>query len=218
MARPLNIALPKGRMSDAALDLFRRAGLETPAEDEGSRKLRIPSTGGSFVFMMVKPQDVPIYVEYGTADLGIAGRDAVLESGADVVDALDLAFGECRMALAGPTSGAADAIERHPFFRLATKYPRIAERHFADRGLPVEIIALSGSVELACSSGLADAIVDLVESGRTLKENDLAMREVLFVSTARLIVNRASHKLEWPRIRDLTGRLKGAIRDPDPRG
>jgi len=204
----IRIALPKGRMASRALEIFADAGIPVPS-DVNTRKLQISVEGHDIIYLMVKPQDVPVYVEYGTADVGVAGKDTILESDVDVYDALDLGFGKCRMVLAGPRGKTQESTSELPFFRLATKYPRIAERYFAAKGLPVEIIGLGGSVELACSCGLADRIVDLVETGRTLAQNGLVEMETLFHSSARLIVNRASHKIRNEGVRDILERLKG---------
>src|SRR3712207_1112618 len=163
----LTIALAKGRIQTDALGLLRRAGVSVSEEALTSRRLAVEDEGGRFRFVFVKPADVPVYVEHGIADCGVVGRDVLLESGADVLQPLDLRIARCRIAVA-----ARESFPRADYgmLHVATKYPRIAAAHFGARGVPVEIIELSGSVELAPLLGLADCIVDLVETGRTLAE------------------------------------------------
>jgi ATP phosphoribosyltransferase len=189
----LTIAVAKGRMQDDTLRLLARVGIGIGEAARKSRRLAIEDESGAYRFVFVKPSDVPVYVEHGIADCGVVGRDVLVESGADLLQPLDLRIGYCRVAVAAragvppPSSGA---------LRVATKYPQIAAAHFGARGVPVEIIRLSGSVELAPLLGLADCIVDLVETGRTLSENGLEIVEVITDSSARLVVNRASYQLK----------------------
>jgi ATP phosphoribosyltransferase len=183
----LTVALSKGKLLTGSEALFRRAGLPFP-EGEG-RKLVVSLDGLRFLF--VKDGDVPTYVEYGVADCGIAGRDVLLEAASDVYEPLDLGFGRCRLVVARPIASA--GATRASTARVATKYPRIASAHFLEHGVSVEIVKLSGSVELAPGLGLADCIVDVVETGRTLVENGLVPVEEVAQSSARLIVNRASY-------------------------
>lgn len=188
----LTIAMAKGRMQDDALLLLARAGIVVSEAARRSRRLAIEDESGAYRFVFVKPSDVPVYVEHGIADCGVVGRDVLLESGADLLQPLDLRIGYCRIAVAAragirPSTGA---------LRVATKYPQITAAHFGARGVPVEIIRLSGSVELAPVLGLADCIVDLVETGRTLYENGLEIVEEITDSSARLVVNRASYQLK----------------------
>jgi ATP phosphoribosyltransferase len=189
----LTIAVAKGRMQDDTLRLLARSGVGVSEAALKSRRLAIEDESGAYRFVFVKPSDVPVYVEHGIADCGVVGRDVLLESAADLLQPLDLRIGYCRIAVAThagkprPTRGA---------LRVATKYPQIAAAHFGARGVPVEIIQLSGSVELAPVLGLADCIVDLVETGRTLAENGLEVVEVIAESSARLVVNRASYQLK----------------------
>src|SRR3954470_20039459 len=165
----LTIAIAKGRMQQDALALLARAGVSVSAEALASRRLAVEDEGGRFRFVFVKPSDVPVYVEHGIADCGVVGRDVLLETEADVLLPLDLGIARCRMVVAAIDP---KVITRaFGMLRVATKYSRIASTHFGQRGIPVEIIPLSGSVELAPVLGLSDAIVDLVETGRTLKEN-----------------------------------------------
>lgn len=181
-------------MQDDALALLTRAGLRVSEAAMASRRLAIEDESGAYCFLFVKPADVPVYVEHGTADCGIVGRDVVLESEADLLLPLDLGISRCQIVVAAP----APKILTNGFglLRVATKYPRIARSHFGARGIPVEIIGLTGSVELAPALGLADCLVDLVETGRTLKENGLSIVEVITESTGRLVVNRASYQLQ----------------------
>jgi ATP phosphoribosyltransferase len=187
------IALAKGRMMEPSLDLLASVGVRFSEDVATSRKLVFDAMDGKHRVVLVKPADVPTYVEYGAADAGIAGLDVVLESRADLVQPLTLDFGRCKLAVAAPRGVALGASE-NPTVRVATKYPHIAMEYFNARGIPVEIIYLSGSIELAPLLGLADRIVDLVESGRTLKENGLEIVEVIVESSARLLVNRASYQ------------------------
>jgi ATP phosphoribosyltransferase len=187
------IALAKGRMMEQSLDLLAGAGIRFSEDVATSRKLVFDAKDGRHRVVLVKPADVPTYVEYGAADAGIAGLDVVLESRADLVQPLTLDFGRCKLAVAAPRGVALSASE-NPTVRVATKYPHIAMEYFNARGIPVEIIYLSGSIELAPLLGLAERIVDLVESGRTLKENGLEIVEVIVESSARLLVNRASYQ------------------------
>jgi ATP phosphoribosyltransferase len=182
----LTLALSKGRLLPGAHALFQRARLPFP-QDEG-RRLVVEADGLRFLF--VKDADVPTYVEHGTADCGIAGRDVLLESGSDVYEPLDLLFGRCRMVVAR-LSGAPDH-RRAATVRVASKYPRVASAHFLSRGLSAEVVKLAGSVELAPALGLADCIVDVVETGRTLRENGLEVVEDVAACSARLVVNPAS--------------------------
>lgn len=197
-------------MQQEALALLARAGVRVGAEALASRRLAVEDESGGYRFVFVKPSDVPVYVEHGIADCGVVGRDVLLESEADVLQPLDLGISRCRIAVAA-REGARG--ERPGVLHVATKYPRIAAAHFGARGVPVEIIELSGSVELAAVLGLSDCIVDLVETGRTLVENGLAVVETITESTGRLVVNRASYQLKSDAvgalIRDLSRVLAG---------
>ena len=183
----LTIAIAKGRMQEEALALLRRAGLQVGDEALASRRLAITDDSGEYRFLFVKPADVPVYVEHGAADCGIVGRDVVLESEADLLLPLDLGISRCKIVVAAPTPKL--LANGFGMLRVATKYPRIARSHFGARGIPVEIIGLTGSVELAPALGLADCLVDLVETGRTLSDNGLSVVEVIAESTGRLVVN-----------------------------
>lgn len=187
-------------MQEQSLELFARAGIRVSLDETNSRKLLISSDDGDYNFVFVKPGDVPTYVEYGTADAGICGRDVLLESGADVHEPLDLQLGRCRIAVAGRREVLGEDYNLLATVRVATKYPKIATSYFHEKGVPIEVIPLSGSVELAALIGLSDRIVDLVESGRTLRENGLEVIDVITESTARLIVNRASFHLKMAQV------------------
>ena len=187
------IALAKGRLLEKSLELLANAGIRFSEDVATSRKLIFDAQDGKHRVVLVKPADVPTYVEYGAADAGISGLDVVLESRADLLQPLALDFGRCKLAVAAQ-KGVALSEAENPTVRVATKYPHITMEYFNARGIPVEIIYLSGSIELAPLLGLADRIVDLVESGRTLKENGLEIVEVITESSARLMVNRASYQ------------------------
>ena len=202
----ITIAIAKGRMQDGALALLGRAGIRLSAEEVNSRRLAVTDESGNYRFLFVKPGDVPVYVEHGIADCGMVGRDVLLESEADLLLPLDLGIARCRIVVAAADP---DVMTRGVgMLRVATKYSQIAATHFGSRGMPVEIIKLSGSVELAPALGLADLIVDLVETGRTLRENGLFVVDEIAESTGRLVVNRASYQLKA----EAVGRLVNALR------
>ena len=205
----ITIAIAKGRMQEDALALLARAGVRVSEEARNSRRLAITDESGQYRFIFVKPADVPVYVEHGIADCGVVGRDVLMESQADLLLPLDLGIARCRIVVA-----AADAeimTRSLGMLRVATKYSQIAGAHFGARGIPVEIIQLSGSVELAPSLGLADLIVDLVETGRTLRENGLTVVEEIAESTGRLVVNRASYQLKSAAVTQLVQALEAGV-------
>lgn len=190
----LTVALAKGRTADDLLPMWRRAGLPAPASIDDSRALvfELPDARfSSLRVLLAKPADVPAYVTYGVADIGVAGKDVLQESGRDAYELLDLGVARCKLCIAGRP----EERERRPR-RVATKYPRLADAHFRRLGLPVEIIALSGSVELAAVIGLADRILDLVQTGETLFANGLVVFEELLDISARLIANRSSYRMK----------------------
>ncbi len=189
----LTIAIAKGRLQAETLDLLASAGLGFSSETLSSRRLAIEDESGRYRLIFVKPADVPVYVEHGIADCGIVGRDILLEYDADLLQPLSLNIGVCRIVVAAKNDV---RLNQLGMLRVATKYPRIAARHFGERGVAVDMIELSGSVELAAVLGLADCIVDLVETGKTLEENGLSIIEVINESAARLVVNRASYQLK----------------------
>ena len=189
----LTLAISKGRLQADALSLLQRAGLSLSSESLGTSRLAVEDESGCYRLIFVKPADVPVYVEHGVADCGIVGRDVLLECEPDLLQPLALDIGVCRIVVAARS----EAIwNQFGMLRVATKYPRIAAKHFGERGVAVDLIELSGSVELAPVLGLADCIVDLVETGRTLQENGLSIVEVITQSSARLVVNRASYQLK----------------------
>ena len=205
----ITIAIAKGRMQDDALTLLARAGLRISEEALASRRLALVDESGNYRFIFVKPADVPVYVEHGIADCGVVGRDILLESEADLLLPLDLGIARCRIVVAAAEPEVMQRV--FGMLRVATKYAKVAGDHFGARGIPVEIIALSGSVELAPALGLADLIVDLVETGRTLKDNGLSIVEVITESTGRLVVNRASYQLKAPAVTTLLNALEATI-------
>lgn len=201
----LTVVMPKGRIYRDAVRLFRRAGLPVPEEDDESRKLIVPIAEASLRFILAKPADVATYVEYGVADVGVAGKDVLLEENRDVYELLDLGIARCRMSVIGLPG------RKLPIYpRVATKYPNVASRYFREHGQQVEVIKLNGSVELAPLIGLADRIVDLVETGRTLRENGLVELETMFDITSRLIANRVSYRTKYAQIRALCDSLARA--------
>jgi ATP phosphoribosyltransferase len=202
----LTIAIAKGRLQADTLDLLARAGLGFSSEALASRRLAIEDESGRYRLILVKPSDVPVYVEHGIADCGIVGRDVLLESDADLLQPLSLDIGACRIVVAARSDA---PLERFGILKVATKYPRIAAMHFGACGVAVDLIELSGSVELAPVLGLSDCIVDLVETGRTLEENGLSIVKVITESTACLVVNRASYQLKI----ELIGHFIGSLED-----
>jgi len=208
----LVIALCKGRFLDPSLDMLARAGIRFSEDVASSRKLIFSSDDDQFRVVLVKPADVPTYVEYGAADLGIAGRDVIMESRADLLQPLNLNFGHCKIAVAAPRGVHSINGSDHPTIRVATKYPRITLDYYNARGIPVEIIPLSGSIELAPLIGLADRIVDLVETGRTLKDNGLEVVEIIAESSARLLINRAGYQTKRDEVLRLIQSLEKVIR------
>lgn len=204
----LTIAIAKGRLQEQALELLGRAGVRVSPTDLASRKLTIADETDQYRIIFVKPADVPVYVEHGIADCGVVGRDVIIESNADLLLPLDLKIARCRMIVATTHKG---ELMNGGMLRVATKYPRIASSYFGERGIPVEIIPLVGSVELAPVLGLADCIVDLMETGRTLRENGLRVAAEILESTGRLVVNRAAYQLKSAAITDLLYRLSEAV-------
>jgi ATP phosphoribosyltransferase len=202
----LIIAIPRGALLGDALDLLDRLGIDTEEIRSNSRKLFFREAG----VITVRPSDVPTYVEAGAADVGITGKDVLLEQERDVYELLDLGFGGCRMIVATRDGDdpLGEPLRRRGLVRVATKYPRIARDHFAATGRQAEIVEVKGSVELAPLTGLADAIVDLTASGRTLDENGLVEREPILDSTARLIANPVAHKLKAAEVDGFVERIR----------
>jgi ATP phosphoribosyltransferase len=206
---PLKLAIPRGALWGETLDALDRIGVDTAELRGESRSLIFEVDGLTLVTM--RPSDVPTYVEAGAADLGITGKDVLLEQSDRIVyEILDLRYGACRMVLAGrrDDTSLGETERRLGAMRIATKYPRVAERYFDEIGRPAEVVEVKGSVELAPLVGLADGIVDLVATGRTLEENGLEVREEIAASTARLVANRVSHKLRAAEVDNLVERLR----------
>ena len=204
----LNIALPKGRLGEKVLALFERAGFDCPAIHEPGRRLVFENERAGLRFFWVKPSDVAIYVERGAADLGVAGKDILLEYEPDVYELLDLGLGRCRMAVAAPR-GFRDDEERT--LKVATKFTNIARRYYARQSRDIDIIHLNGSIELAPILGLSDVIVDIVETGATLRENDLAVVAEVVPISARLIANKAAYSFKHDAIDAIAENLKGLV-------
>ena len=202
----LSIALPKGRLGDKVYQLFRDHGYPCAAmEAEDDRRLVLRDEASGVQYLLVKPSDVAIYVEHGAADIGVVGRDTLLETQPDVYELLDLGIGRCRMCVAGPENFY-DAPGRT--LRVATKFPHITAEHYTAKSRDIDIIKLNGSIELGPIVGLSESIVDIVETGTTLRENDLEEIAYILDATARLIVNRVSFKLKFDRINQLTEELR----------
>jgi ATP phosphoribosyltransferase/ATP phosphoribosyltransferase regulatory subunit len=207
--RALRIALAQGTLLADTRVALAAVGLATDALADGGRRLVVPSADVEYV--LARPSDVPTHVAHGAADVGIVGKDVLLETDADILELVDLGFGRCRFVVAAPTGSVDRSMDEYRHLgslEVATKYPRVAERHFQGRGIQVEIIKLSGSVELAPQVGLADWIVDLVSTGRTLQENSLSIVEEIATCTARFIANRVSYARDRERIAALASKLE----------
>ncbi len=209
-AGPLTFALPKGRVLRETAAFLEACGVPASAALSDSRRLVFEA--GGYRFLVVRGQDVPTYVERGAADLGVAGRDVLLEQAPQVYEPLDLGLGYCRLVVAGPPGGR--PARGRSRVRVATKYPRLAEEHFRRRGVQADVIKLYGSIELAPLVGLADAIVDLVSTGETLRQNGLVEYETVLESTCRLIVNRAAMKTRTAEVADLVRRFRSRLEVP----
>ncbi len=208
----ITLAVSKGRILDEALPLLARAGIEPEEDPRDSRKLVIPAAGGEIRLLVIRAQDVPTYVEYGAADLGIAGKDVLLElGGAGLYEPLDLGIARCRMVVARRQDGG--EIAGRP--RVASKYAETTRRFFARKGTQVEIIRLRGAIELAPLVGLADWIVDLADTGNTLRANGLVVVDEIAEISSRLVVNKASMKMKHAVIKSLIGRLAAVVPAPD---
>ncbi len=201
----LNIALPKGRLGEKVYAMFEQAGFPCPSIRENNRKLIFENAEKGVRYFWVKPSDVAIYVERGAADIGVAGKDILLEYAPDVYELLDLGIGKCRMAVAAKKDFVDDPRKT---LRVATKFTNIAARHYLSKGRDIDIIKLNGSIELAPILDLSDVIVDIVETGTTLKENDLAVVEEFLPISARLITNKASYQFKGEKIDSLVTGVK----------
>ena len=204
MKKMLNVALPKGRLGEKVYAMFEKAGFPCPSIKENNRKLIFENEECGVRYFWVKPSDVAIYVERGAADLGIVGKDILLEYDPDVYELLDLQMGKCRMAVAGPKDFR-DPVGRT--LKVATKFPNIAQTYYNSKCRDIDIIHLNGSIEIAPILGLSDVIVDIVETGTTLKENDLSVIETIVPISARLIANRANYKFKSEVIDTITREL-----------
>ena len=210
--RYLTFALGKGRLAKKTLQLFEKIGITCEEmKDPDTRKLIFVNEDLKLRFFLAKGPDVPTYVEYGAADIGIVGEDTILEEARNIYEVLDLGFGKCRMCVCGPKESK-ELLQHQELIRVATKYPRIAKNYFYnEKHQTVEIIKLNGSIELAPIVGLSEVIVDIVETGSTLRENGLEVLEEVCPLSARMVVNQVSMKMEYERITKLIGELKQAL-------
>ena len=206
----LNVALPKGRLGEKVYDMFARAGFECPALLEPNRRLIFENPAAKVRYFWVKPSDVAIYVERGAADVGVAGKDILLEYEPDVYELLDLRTGKCRMCVAAPKTFRDDPSKT---LRVATKFSRIARGYYRSRGRDIDVIHLNGSIEIAPILGLSDVIIDIVETGTTLRENDLAVFEEIVPISARLIANKSSAKFKRGQLEKLTAGLTAIVEE-----
>ena len=204
----LTIALPKGKLFSLSAELLEKVGYTAEGLSDKSRKLVITNEEKKIRFIITKTADVPTYVEYGAADLGVIGKDVLAESGKDVYELLDLDFGKCHVMMAVPRQEKRERLTDYAQTRVATKFPHIAQEFFTRHGMQMEYIKLNGSIELGPIVGLSESIVDIVETGTTLKENDLEEIAYIMDATARLIANRVSFKLKFGRINSLVEELK----------
>ena len=208
----INVALPKGRLGEKVLDIFESAGYTCPSIHEQNRKLIFENEETGIRYFWVKPSDVAIYVERGAADVGVCGKDILLEYSPEVYELLDMGMGKCRMAVAAKKDFYDDGQKT---LRVATKFSNIARKHYASKSRDIDIIKLNGSIEIAPILNLSDVIVDIVETGTTLKENDLEVIETILPISARLIANRASFKFKTAQIEDITEKLKAQVKYDD---
>ncbi len=208
----LNVALPKGRLGESVYDLFEKAGFGCPEMLEPNRRLIFENEENAVRYFWAKPSDVAIYVERGAADVGVAGKDILLEYSPDVYELLDLDMGKCRLCVAGPADFRDDLSHT---LRVATKFPNIARRYYAAQSRPIDVIELNGSIELAPIVGLSDVIVDIVETGKTLEENGLAPLKTIVPVSARLIANKARFKFRRREIDELCARLGALLQRGD---
>lgn len=218
MDSTITIAIPKGKLGMEAVALLDKAGLPTDKVSKESRKLLVDYPEEKIRYIICRPTDIPTFVDYGAADLGIVGKDTIEEAGKDLFELLDLGFGRCVFVLAlpretlkaigGEGKPAAEILPHFPNLRVATKFPNVASKYLQELGMQAEIIPLHGNIELAPLVGLSEAIVDIVSTGTTLRENDLVAVGEIFEATARVVANRVSYRLKYHRIKDLTGKIK----------
>ncbi|KAB2952657.1 ATP phosphoribosyltransferase [Heliorestis acidaminivorans] len=218
MRNLLTIALPKGKLYGDAVDILAEAGLCVDGLKEDSRKMVFTNEKAGLKYIICRPTDIPTFVEYGAADLGIVGKDTIVEQDKDLMELVDLRFGYCRFVVALPevTAHGRD-ISQFNHRRVATKFPNVAENYFRQRGMQVEVIKLHGNIELAPAVGLADMIVDIVSTGRTLRENQLVAIEDIFSATARMVANRVSYRLKHSRIQPLIEEVRRNVKDKEVR-
>jgi len=217
----LTIALPKGKLGTDACMVLQRAGLPTERISDESRKLLVEYPEERLKYIICRPTDIPTFVDYGAADIGIVGKDTVEEAGKDLFELLDLGFGRCTFVLAFPrttleSTGSEgkkveEILSHFPSLRVATKFPNVASRYLQGLGVRAEIIPLHGNIELAPLVGLSEAIVDIVSTGKTLRENDLVAVDEIFEATARVVANRVSYRLKYDRIQGLIQKVKEII-------
>ena len=206
MNKVITMALAKGRLAEETIKILEKCDVDCSSISNGGRKLVLTDSTGMYNFILVKPSDVPTYVERGVADIGVVGKDTLMESGLSVYEMLDLGFAKCKLSIAGFGENKKRPITLNNL-RVATKYPRIAKSFYGQKGVPIDIIKLNGSVELGPLVGLSDVILDIVESGRTLKDNGLCVLEDICNVSARLIVNRVSLKTKGDVIKPLIDRM-----------
>ena len=215
MKKGIKIAIPKGYLFDMCVDILSRAGFEVKSLVENNRKLSVYSGEDSIQYIISRPMDVPVYVEYGACDIGFSGKDMLMEKESKVYELLDLKNGECRIVLA-TLKGHLDKVkEKYRHFgsiRVATSYPNIAKKYFDSKGMQVEIIKLYGSVELAPALGIADEILDITATGKTLEENNLMEMEEVFISTTRMIANITSYRIKYDLISKFMNKIKNVIK------
>jgi ATP phosphoribosyltransferase len=209
--RPITLAVPKGRILKVLVPLLRQAGISADCLLSEDRRLVRESDDGQMRYLLLKPDDVPTYVEYGSADLGVVGRDTLLERNYELYQPVDLRVGACRMVVAALIGASIPAVPR-----VATKYPRIAQKYFAGRGVQAEVIFVQGSVELAPVTGLSDLIVDLVETGLTFRENGLEERDLICPISSLLVANRSLFKLHHDRVAPIVDALRRAVEELGP--
>lgn len=210
--KTLNVALPKGRLGEKVYDMFEKAGFACPSIKENNRKLIFENLDVGVRYFWVKPSDVPIYVERGVADVGVAGKDILLEYSPDVYELLDLKVGKCHMAVAGKKDFIDDT---EKVLTVATKFKKIAKEYYSSIGREIDIVHLNGSIEIAPILGLSDVIVDIVETGTTLKENNLEVLQKFLPISARLIVNKANYKFKSDKIERLKDSLSSLVNEND---
>lgn len=208
----LTIALAKGRLAKYATQLFKQCGINTEELETDTRKLVLYDEANGMRFVLVKPADVPVYVYHGVADIGIAGKDTLLEVGVPLYEMLDMKYGYCKLSVAGFENKKQSCISSH-VLRVATKYPRVAKMYYDEKGEDIEIIKLHGSIELAPLLDLSDVIVDIVESGKTIEENGLSVLEDICTCSARMVVNQVSLKTKSNEIMPFIGKLQAILEE-----